>query len=154
MSIEEAAALGAEMRFRAVMMTSIAFILGLVPLVWASGASQIARHDVSTPVFAGMIAASSIGMFLIPMLYVFWESIQRTDKRILPPEEEEFAVARPNSAVARFVSAPLIKLTGIDTGTPTIVTDAVGQGTWAWTRSPRSGASMSAGVRCKPPQGI
>ena len=57
-------------------MTSIAFILGLVPLVWASGASQIARHAVSTPVFVGMIAASSIGLFLIPMLYVFWESVR------------------------------------------------------------------------------
>ena len=73
LSIEDAAALGAEMRFRAVLMTSIAFILGLVPLVWATGASQIARHAVSTPVFVGMIAASSIGLFLIPMLYVFWE---------------------------------------------------------------------------------
>jgi HAE1 family hydrophobic/amphiphilic exporter-1 len=76
LSLEDAAALGAEMRFRAVLMTSIAFILGLVPLVWASGASQIARHAVSTPVFVGMIAASSIGLFLIPMLYVFWESIR------------------------------------------------------------------------------
>ena len=46
-------------------MTSIAFILGLVPLVWASGASEIARQAVSTPVFVGMIAASSIGLFLI-----------------------------------------------------------------------------------------
>ena len=74
LSVEDAAALGAEMRFRAVLMTSIAFILGLVPLVWATGASQIARHAVSTPVFVGMIAASSIGLFLIPMLYVFWEA--------------------------------------------------------------------------------
>src|SRR5258707_3557021 len=47
-SIADAAALGARMRFRAVMMTSIAFILGLLPLVWAKGASEIARHDVST----------------------------------------------------------------------------------------------------------
>jgi HAE1 family hydrophobic/amphiphilic exporter-1 len=76
LKLEDAAALGAEMRFRAVIMTSIAFILGLVPLVWATGASQIARHAVSTPVFVGMIAASSIGLFLIPMLYVFWESIR------------------------------------------------------------------------------
>ena len=76
LSIEDAAALGAEMRFRAVLMTSIAFILGLEPLVWASGASQIARHAVSTPVFVGMIAASSVGLFLIPMLYVFWETIR------------------------------------------------------------------------------
>jgi len=76
LELEQAAALGAEMRFRAVLMTSIAFILGLVPLVWAHGASQIARHAVSTPVFVGMIAASSIGLFLIPMLYVFWEAVR------------------------------------------------------------------------------
>jgi HAE1 family hydrophobic/amphiphilic exporter-1 len=62
-------------------MTSIAFILGLVPLVWASGASQIARHNVSTPVFVGMIAATCVGVFLIPMLYVFWEGLrERTSK--------------------------------------------------------------------------
>jgi multidrug efflux pump len=76
LSIEEAATLGAELRFRAVMMTSIAFILGLVPLVWASGASEIARQSVSTPVFVGMLAATSVGIFLIPMLYVFWESLR------------------------------------------------------------------------------
>lgn len=76
LGLEQAAALGAEMRFRAVLMTSIAFILGLVPLVWARGASEIARQAVSTPVFVGMIAASSIGLFLIPMLYVFWESVR------------------------------------------------------------------------------
>jgi multidrug efflux pump subunit AcrB len=67
----EAAALGAKMRFRADVMTSIAFILGLVPLVRATGASQIARRRVRTPVFAGMIAATCIGLFFIPMLYAF-----------------------------------------------------------------------------------
>ena len=76
LSIQDAATLGAELRFRAVMMTSIAFILGLVPLVWASGASEIARRSVSTPVFVGMLAATSIGVFLIPMLNVFWESLR------------------------------------------------------------------------------
>jgi hydrophobe/amphiphile efflux-1 (HAE1) family protein len=73
MSITDAAASGAAMRFRAVVMTSIAFILGLAPLVWAKGASQIARHDVGTPVFVGMLAASTIGLLIIPMLYVFWQ---------------------------------------------------------------------------------
>ncbi|MFC7552437.1 efflux RND transporter permease subunit [Pseudoroseomonas wenyumeiae] len=48
-SIVEAAEMGAKLRFRAVMMTSIAFILGLVPLVWASGAAMVARRAVSTP---------------------------------------------------------------------------------------------------------
>jgi len=74
LGIKEAAELGAKLRFRAVMMTSIAFILGLVPLVWADGASMIARRNVSTPVFVGMIAASTLGIFLIPMLYVTFQS--------------------------------------------------------------------------------
>jgi multidrug efflux pump subunit AcrB len=75
-SIREAAILGAQMRFRAVMMTSIAFILGLVPLVTAEGAAQLSRRGVGTPVFFGMIAASLIGIFLIPMLYVVFQSMR------------------------------------------------------------------------------
>ncbi|WGS20592.1 MULTISPECIES: multidrug efflux RND transporter permease subunit [unclassified Bradyrhizobium] len=73
LSIREAAALGSQMRFRAVMMTSIAFILGLVPLVVATGAAQISRRAVGTAVFGGMLAASSIGIFLVPMLYVTFQ---------------------------------------------------------------------------------
>lgn len=80
-SIVEAAEQGARLRFRAVMMTSIAFILGLVPLVWASGASMLARRAVSTPVFAGMIAASTIGIFLIPMLYVVFQKMREATHR-------------------------------------------------------------------------
>jgi hydrophobe/amphiphile efflux-1 (HAE1) family protein len=76
MDIREAAVLGARMRFRAVMMTSFAFILGVYPLVTAQGAAEISRHSVGTPVFAGMIAASAIGLFVIPMLYVTFQSIR------------------------------------------------------------------------------
>ncbi|HUB14490.1 MAG TPA: efflux RND transporter permease subunit [Acetobacteraceae bacterium] len=76
MPIREAAVLGARMRFRAVMMTSVAFILGLMPLVWATGAAQLSRRGVGTAVFAGMIVASSIGIFMIPMLYVTFQSIR------------------------------------------------------------------------------
>ena len=79
--IAEAAVMGAKLRFRAVMMTSIAFILGLVPLVWASGAAMLARRAVSTPVFAGMIAASTIGIFLIPMLYVVFQRMREATHR-------------------------------------------------------------------------
>jgi hydrophobe/amphiphile efflux-1 (HAE1) family protein len=74
--IGEAAVLGAQMRFRAVMMTSFAFILGVYPLVVAHGAAEISRHNVGTPVFAGMIAASSIGLFVIPMLYVTFQTVR------------------------------------------------------------------------------
>ncbi|MFL5267719.1 MAG: efflux RND transporter permease subunit [Stellaceae bacterium] len=76
MDIREAAVLGARMRFRAVMMTSFAFILGVYPLVVAQGAAEISRHSVGTPVFAGMIAASAIGLFVIPMLYVTFQTVR------------------------------------------------------------------------------
>ncbi len=79
--IREAAILGAKTRFRAVMMTSVAFILGLVPLVIATGAASVSRRDVGTPVFAGMIASSSIGIFLIPMLYVTFQTLREGVKR-------------------------------------------------------------------------
>ncbi|MSP30518.1 MAG: efflux RND transporter permease subunit, partial [Acetobacteraceae bacterium] len=75
-SIRDAALLGARLRFRAVMMTSIAFILGLIPLVTATGAAMISRRAVGTAVFAGMVAASTIGIFLIPMLYVTFQSLR------------------------------------------------------------------------------
>jgi multidrug efflux pump subunit AcrB len=72
----EAATEGARLRFRPVMMTSFAFILGLLPLVVAVGPSQLARRDVGTPVFGGMLAASFIGIFAIPALYVIFQSIR------------------------------------------------------------------------------
>ncbi|MSO90567.1 MAG: multidrug efflux RND transporter permease subunit [Acetobacteraceae bacterium] len=79
-SIRDAAMLGARLRFRAVMMTSIAFILGLIPLVTATGAAMISRRAVGTAVFAGMIAASTLGIFLIPMLYVTFQSLREQIK--------------------------------------------------------------------------
>src|SRR5216683_474076 len=80
MAIDEAAILGAQARFRAVMMTSIAFILGLLPLVIATGAAELSRRGVGTPVFCGMLAASSIGIFLVPMLYVTFEKLRERVK--------------------------------------------------------------------------
>ena len=80
-SIRDAAVLGARTRFRAVMMTSFAFILGLVPLVIASGAAEISRRDVGTPVFAGMLASSTLGIFIVPMLYVTFQSMREGLKR-------------------------------------------------------------------------
>jgi hydrophobe/amphiphile efflux-1 (HAE1) family protein len=82
--IREAAVLGAQMRFRAVMMTSFAFILGVYPLVVAQGAAEISRHGVGTPVFGGMIAASGIGLFVIPMLYVTFQSLRERRRAVSP----------------------------------------------------------------------
>jgi hydrophobe/amphiphile efflux-1 (HAE1) family protein len=80
--VREAAVLGAQMRFRAVIMTSFAFIFGVYPLVVAQGAAEISRRDVGTPVFAGMIAASAIGLFAIPMLYVTFQTLRERGSRL------------------------------------------------------------------------
>jgi len=74
--LQQAATEGARLRFRPVMMTSFAFILGLYPLVIATGASQLARRHVGTPVFGGMILASFIGIFAIPPLYVTFQALR------------------------------------------------------------------------------
>jgi len=79
-AIEDAAIAGAQMRFRAVMMTSIAFILGLLPLVIATGAAEISRRAVGTAVFGGMLAASSIGIFMVPTLYVTFQRLRERVK--------------------------------------------------------------------------
>lgn len=75
-ALSEAATEGSRLRFRPVMMTSLAFILGLLPLVIATGASELARRDVGTPVFGGMIFASVIGIFAIPSLYVTFQALR------------------------------------------------------------------------------
>ena len=81
MSIVEAAMLGARMRFRAVVMTSIAFVLGLVPLIFAQGAAMLSRRAVGTPVFFGMLGATLVGIFLIPMLYVTFQTVRERAKK-------------------------------------------------------------------------
>src|SRR5215211_4138033 len=82
-----AATEGARLRFRPVMMTSFAFILGLLPLVIATGASQLARRDVGTPVFGGMIFASFIGIFVIPPLYVMFQAVREKLRPSVRPRE-------------------------------------------------------------------
>ena len=66
----EAAKLAGEQRFRPILMTSFAFILGVIPLVVASGAGANSRHSLGTGVFSGMIVATAVGVFVIPGLYV------------------------------------------------------------------------------------
>ncbi len=81
--LQQAATEGARLRFRPVMMTSLAFILGLLPLVKAVGAAQLARRGVSTPVFGGMIAAAALGIFAIPPLYVVFQALRERAKSLL-----------------------------------------------------------------------
>lgn len=70
MNYIDAAMQAAKLRFRAVMMTNIAFILGLLPLVFAHGAGAGSRHSIGMTVFGGMIAVSCIGSILVPAFFV------------------------------------------------------------------------------------
>lgn len=76
LAIRDAALQAAKLRFRAVMMTNIAFILGLLPLVFANGAGAASRHSVGMTVFGGMIAVAFIGTFLVPAFYVMIEEMK------------------------------------------------------------------------------
>jgi HAE1 family hydrophobic/amphiphilic exporter-1 len=70
MGLVESAIEGARLRLRPILMTSIAFILGVLPLVFASGAGAAGRHSVGTTVFGGMIVSTFLNLFIIPVLYV------------------------------------------------------------------------------------
>jgi multidrug efflux pump subunit AcrB len=78
--IREAAIEGAKLRFRPILMTSFAFILGVLPLVIASGAGSASRRTMGTAVFGGMVFATSLGVFIVPVLYCFIELI--TNRRL------------------------------------------------------------------------
>jgi hydrophobe/amphiphile efflux-1 (HAE1) family protein len=102
-----AATEGARLRFRPVMMTSFAFILGLFPLVIATGASQLARRDVGTPVFGGMIVASFIGIFVIPPLYVMFQALRERLRPSVRPREIAEPAAAPGTEPPTLAEPPL-----------------------------------------------
>jgi HAE1 family hydrophobic/amphiphilic exporter-1 len=76
MPIREAAVEAARIRLRPILMTSFAFILGVVPLVLARGAGEAGRHSVGTTVFGGMIMSTLLNLFFIPVLYLIVEEFR------------------------------------------------------------------------------
>jgi HAE1 family hydrophobic/amphiphilic exporter-1 len=86
MSIVDAAIEAARIRLRPILMTSLAFILGVVPLVLARGAGRAGRISVGTTVFGGMIAATTLNLLFIPVLYV-------AVKSLIPGKKHATAVA-------------------------------------------------------------
>ena len=78
LTIAEAAVEAARIRLRPILMTSLAFVLGVMPLVFASGAGQEARHSVGTVVAGGMIASTFLNLAFIPVLYVVVKSFGRS----------------------------------------------------------------------------
>ena len=84
LSIKEAAVEAARIRLRPILMTSFAFILGVLPLVFASGAGAQSRHSVGTTVFGGMIVSTALNLFFIPVLYVIVKSLTERRKPVEP----------------------------------------------------------------------
>ncbi|MEX2490435.1 MAG: multidrug efflux RND transporter permease subunit [Nitrospirales bacterium] len=79
MPLVEAALEAVRLRFRPIIMTSMAFILGVVPLVIASGAGAASRHSIGTGVFGGMLAATFLAIFFVPLFFVL---IRRLGQRM------------------------------------------------------------------------
>jgi multidrug efflux pump subunit AcrB len=77
----DAALEGAKLRFRPILMTSFAFILGVVPLMTAAGAGAASRHALGTSVFGGMLMATICGVLVTPALYVAFQKIENRFKK-------------------------------------------------------------------------
>jgi HAE1 family hydrophobic/amphiphilic exporter-1 len=82
----EAAVQAASIRLRPILMTSLAFILGVVPLVLATGAGENGRHSVGTTVFGGMIMSTVLNLFFIPVLYLIIEGWREHGKKTASAE--------------------------------------------------------------------
>jgi hydrophobe/amphiphile efflux-1 (HAE1) family protein len=81
--VVDAAIDGARTRFRAVMMTGLSFVAGIIPLVFASGAAEITRRTVGASVAGGMIVATLVGVFAVPALYVMFQTGRERIKALL-----------------------------------------------------------------------
>jgi HAE1 family hydrophobic/amphiphilic exporter-1 len=91
LDVVSAARRAAETRFRPIMMTSLAFILAVVPLVFASGAGSGARHSLGTAVFGGMVVSTLLNLFVTPVIYVAIVTLREriSGRRHAPPRGGE-----------------------------------------------------------------
>ncbi|RAJ97466.1 HAE1 family hydrophobic/amphiphilic exporter-1 [Larkinella arboricola] len=101
MSVVESALEGAEARLRPILMTSFAFILGLVPLMIATGAGAVGNRSIGTGAVGGMLIGTVLGVFVIPVLFVVFQTLQ---ERISggPPKP----LTQPNSTDLRPTEVP------------------------------------------------
>ncbi len=86
MTILESAVAATRIRLRPILMTSLAFIMGVVPLVVATGAGENGRHSVGTTVFGGMIMSTILNLFFIPVLYLLIEGFRERRRKPKPAE--------------------------------------------------------------------
>ena len=98
-SLAEAAVEAARLRFRPILMTSLAFILGVLPLVMARGAGAASRRVLGTAVFGGMITSTFLAVLFVPVFYVVWQGLseRRHPRRPL----RDVTAARPSASRIR-----------------------------------------------------
>jgi hydrophobic/amphiphilic exporter-1 (mainly G- bacteria), HAE1 family len=94
-SIADAAMEAAELRLRPILMTSFAFILGILPLAFASGAGQAGRHSIGTTIIGGMLVSTILNLFFIPVLYVIAKTILEKFGGAGPTTTQKPAVESP-----------------------------------------------------------
>jgi HAE1 family hydrophobic/amphiphilic exporter-1 len=98
-TIMDAAIEAAELRLRPILMTSFAFILGVLPLYFATGAGANGRHSVGTAVVGGMLLSTVLNLAFIPVLYVLLKSFLESFKRQTPAAQREATHARSAETV-------------------------------------------------------
>ena len=89
MTIVASAMEAALLRLRPILMTSFAFIVGLLPLTWAKGGSALGNRSIGTGALGGMLVGVLLGVFLIPVLYVIFQHLQERIGRKKPTEDIE-----------------------------------------------------------------
>ena len=89
-TLVDAAIEAAQLRLRPILMTSFAFIVGLLPLTWANGGSALGNRSIGTGAMGGMLVGVVLGVFLIPVLFVVFQYLQ--EKLRKKKEETEFSL--------------------------------------------------------------
>jgi HAE1 family hydrophobic/amphiphilic exporter-1 len=100
LGLVESAIEAARLRLRPILMTSIAFILGVLPLVFASGAGSEGRHSVGTTVFGGMIISTLLNLFIIPVLYIEVRGLLPMKFKPQQPQQPSQSLEEPSEVVA------------------------------------------------------
>jgi HAE1 family hydrophobic/amphiphilic exporter-1 len=89
LSIYDAAIEGARLRLRPILMTSLAFVAGLIPLMWTVGPSAQGNHSISIGAAGGMLFGVTVGVFVIPVLYMVFQHFDEKVKSKMIQEEDD-----------------------------------------------------------------
>jgi len=92
MGLVEAALEGSRLRLRPILMTSFAFVIGMLPLIFTTGASAQGNHSIGWSAVGGMLVGVVLGIFIIPVLFVIFQSLQEKVSRKRDIEEEELGL--------------------------------------------------------------